>query len=60
MTGSIALVGSGEYLPQMLEIEKALIEDGIENGKRAIYIQIPTAAGQESNNRLEYWKNLGE
>jgi cyanophycinase len=60
VTGSIALVGSGEYLPQMLEIEKALIEDGIENGKRAIYIQIPTAAGQESNNRLEYWKNLGQ
>ena len=59
MAGSIALVGSGEYLPQMLELEKELINDGVKNGKNPIYIQIPTADGQESENRIQYWKNLG-
>jgi hypothetical protein len=27
MNGSLALVGSGEYLPQMMEFEKSLIKD---------------------------------
>ena len=58
--GSLALVGSGEYLPQMKEFEKSLINDGIANGKKPIYIQIPTAAGQESDNRINYWQSLGE
>jgi cyanophycinase-like exopeptidase len=60
MNGSIALVGSGEYLPAMASLEKSLINDGIKNGKRPIYVQIPTAAGQESDDRLEYWKQLGK
>ena len=60
MNGSLALVGSGEYLPAMATIEKSLIDDGIKNGKRPIYVQIPTAAGQESSDRLEYWKQLGK
>ena len=53
MTGSLALVGSGEYLPAMRELERSLIDDGIRNGKKPIYIQIPTAAGQESKERLQ-------
>ena len=60
MNGSLALVGSGEYLPAMAEFEKSLLEDGIKNGKENIYIQIPTAAAQESASRLEYWKDLGQ
>ena len=60
MNGSLALVGSGEYLPAMATFEKSLIDDGIKNGKRPIYVQIPTAAGQESADRLEYWKELGK
>ena len=60
MNGSLALVGSGEYLPAMAQFEKSLFEDGIKNGKRPIYIQIPTAAGKESPDRLEYWKQLGK
>ena len=60
MNGSLALVGSGEYLPAMASLEKSLIDDGIKNGKRPIYVQIPTAAGQESADRLEYWKQLGK
>ena len=60
MNGSLALVGSGEYLPAMAEFEKSLLEDGIKNGKENIYIQIPTAAAQESTSRIEYWKDLGQ
>jgi cyanophycinase-like exopeptidase len=60
MNGSLALIGSGEYLPAMAQFEKSLIDDGIKNGKRPIYIQIPTAAGKERADRLEYWKKLGK
>jgi len=60
MHGSLALVGSGEYLPAMAEFEKSLLDDGIKNGKENIYIQIPTAAAQESASRLEYWRDLGQ
>jgi len=60
MNGSLALVGSGEYLPAMTAFEKSLLDDGIKNGKSAKYIQIPTAAGQESDDRLDFWKQLGQ
>ena len=60
MNGSLALVGSGEYLPAMAQFEKSLFDDGVKNGKRPIYVQIPTAAGKESPDRLEYWKQLGK
>lgn len=60
MNGSLALVGSGEYLPEMADLEKSLIDDGVRNGKQPIYIQIPTAAGRESDDRLAYWQNLGQ
>jgi cyanophycinase-like exopeptidase len=60
MNGSLALVGSGEYLPAMTAFEKSLLDDGIKNGKSAKYIQIPTAAGQESDDRLDFWKALGQ
>ena len=59
MNGSLALVGSGEYLPAMAELEKSLVQDGVKNGKESRYVQIPTAAGRESVDRLEYWKELG-
>ena len=59
MNGSLALVGSGEYLPAMAAFEKSLIEDGVKNGKQATYLQIPTAAGRESAERIQYWENLG-
>jgi cyanophycinase-like exopeptidase len=59
MNGSLALIGSGEYLPAMAAFEKSLVEDGVKNGKAARYLQIPTAAGRESDDRLAYWKELG-
>ena len=59
MRGSIALVGSGEYLPAMAEFERSLIADGIKNGKDPLFLQIPTAAGREGRERLSYWQKLG-
>lgn len=59
VSGSIALVGSGEYLPEMLELEKSLIADGIANDKEPVFVQVPTAAGRESRDRILYWENLG-
>lgn len=60
MPGSIALVGSGEYLPAMATLEKSLIDDALALGKKPTYIQIPTAAGRESKDRLDYWRTLGK
>lgn len=60
MPGKIALVGSGEYLPAMTELENQLLSEGIKQGKNPLYIQIPTAAGQESKQRIQYWKDLGK
>ncbi len=59
MPGSIALVGSGEYLPAMLELEKSLIQDAIAQGKKATFVQIPTAVGQVSEDSLENWRSIG-
>lgn len=52
--GKLALVGSGEYLPSMLEVERSLLE-----GVAPRYVQIPTAATGESSSRIQYWVELG-
>jgi cyanophycinase len=53
--GPLALVGSGEYLPSMLEVERSLIA-----GRAPRYVQIPTAASREGADRLAYWVGLGQ
>ncbi len=52
--GPIALVGSGEFLPQMLEVDEFLI-DG--RPRRAAFL--PTAAGQEGDASIARWLELG-
>jgi cyanophycinase len=59
MKGALALVGSGEYLPIMQDLEQSLLHNAIKLGKKNTYIQIPTAAGRESSERLSFWKTLG-
>jgi hypothetical protein len=59
MNGALALAGSGEYLPVMQGLEHSLLRNAISRGKNNTYIQIPTAAGQESDERLSFWKTLG-
>jgi cyanophycinase len=57
--GAIALVGSGEYLPQAQVLEGELLRLAISCGKSNTYIQIPTAAGQEGSERLDFWRTRG-
>jgi peptidase E len=59
MSGALALTGSGEYLPVMQSLEQSLLHNAVALGKNNTYIQIPTAAGQESDDRLGFWKTLG-
>ena len=54
--GRVALIGSGEYLPEMQDFENSLLQTGGSD----IYVQIPTAAGRESKARLKYWRELGK
>lgn len=55
MAGRLALVGSGEYLPVLSEVEDWLFAD---NPK--VYVQVATAAAPEGDQRLRYWHDLGK
>lgn len=52
--GRLALVGSGEYLPSMHEIEAWLLED-----RPPRYVQLATAAATEGAGSLARWHALG-
>ena len=52
--GPLALVGSGEYLPQMADIEAGLLE-----GRPPRYVQLATAAVPDGPSVVERWHNLG-
>jgi len=54
MSGKIALVGSGEYLPVMNDLEAWLLE-----GRPRTYVQIATAAAPEGERSLARWHQLG-
>lgn len=53
----LALVGSGEYLPPMEPVDRYLLSR-LEPPVRVVCL--PTAAGQEGPERIEYWTGLGE
>jgi cyanophycinase len=57
--GAIALVGSGEYLPQAQALESELLRLAISRGKSNTFIQIPTAAGKEGSESLDFWRARG-
>ena len=57
--GAIALVGSGEYLPQAQALESELLRLAISRGKSNIFIQFPTAAGREGADSLNFWRSRG-
>jgi cyanophycinase-like exopeptidase len=53
----IAITGSGEFLPSILDVDKVLISYLDDTPK---VLTFSTAAGKESDNRLHYWKNLAQ
>jgi cyanophycinase len=52
--GPIALVGSGEFTPAMEAVDAALLA-----GRPARTVFLPTAAGLEGPERVDYWVRLG-
>jgi cyanophycinase len=52
--GPVALVGSGEYLPVLEPLEKALLA-----GRPPRYVQLATAAAPEGARSLRRWHDLG-
>ncbi len=55
--GPIALVGSGEYLPQMEDIDRILLEHV--GGGSARIVVLPTAAGLEIAASPQRWARMG-
>ena len=54
MSGRLALLGSGEYLPSMEHVERALLV-----GRPPRMAQLATAAAPEGPDSLAYWHRLG-
>ena len=59
MNGLIALVGSGEYLPIMNEIDRHLLASVDTNGRAPHVVCLATAAGQEGDASVNRWLNMG-
>ena len=59
MNGLIALVGAGEYLPVMNEIDRHLLSSVDTNGRAPRVVCMPTAAGQEGDASVGRWLNMG-
>ena len=59
MNGLVALVGSGEYLSGMNEIDRHLLASVDTNGRAPRVVCMPTAAGQEGDASIDRWLHLG-
>ena len=57
MKGLIALVGSGEYLPVMEEVDRYLLTSL--NVRTPRVVCIPAAAGQEGDESINRWSRMG-
>jgi cyanophycinase-like exopeptidase len=61
MNGLIALLGSGEYLPVMDEVDSYLLANCGADAKarKPRVVCLPTAAGQEGPKSVSRWSNMG-
>ena len=59
MNGLITLVGSGEYLPVMEEVDRHLLDSLKLNGRKPRVACLPTAAGREGDGSVNRWLNMG-
>src|SRR5574340_1157396 len=60
MKGLIALVGAGEYLPVMDDIDRHLLASVNGGGRVPRVVCLPTAAGQEGDKTVERWSRMGQ
>ena len=58
MNGLIALVGAGEYLPVMEDVDRHLLSS-IKSGTPRV-VCLPTAAGQEGDESVGRWSRMGQ
>lgn len=56
----IALLGSGEYLPVMNEVDRYLLDQTNGNDRAPLVVCLPTAAGQEGEQSWGRWNKMGE
>ena len=59
MNGLIALVGAGEYLPVMNDVDRHLLASVDTNGRTPRVVCLPTAAGQEGDASVDRWQRMG-
>jgi len=59
MNGLIALVGSGEYLPVMEEVDRYLLDTLNITGRKPRVVCLPTAAGREGDQSVNRWSTMG-
>ncbi len=60
MNGLIALVGSGEYLPQMAEVDRHLLASVNAHGSAPRVVCLPSAAGREGSESVARWMRMGQ
>lgn len=53
LSGPVALVGSGEFLPVMEDVDRSLLD-----GRPQRVVVLPTAAAPEGAERVEFWAQL--
>ncbi len=59
MNGLMALVGSGEYLPVMEDVDRYLLDSLQISGRKPRVVCLPTAAGKEGDHSVDRWSNMG-
>jgi len=59
MNGLIALLGSGEYLPIMDDVDLYLLANCGAEGRKPRVVCLPTAAGQEGPKSVNRWSTMG-
>ena len=59
MNGLIALVGAGEYLPVMEDVDRYLLDSVKADGHKPRVVCLATAAGQEGDESIGRWSRMG-
>jgi cyanophycinase len=59
MNGLINLVGSGEYLPVMDNVDRHLLDSLNLNGRKPRVVCLSTAAGREGDTSVNRWSSMG-
>ncbi len=60
MKGLIALLGSGEYLPVMNDVDRHLLASAVTDSRTPQVVCLPTAAGEEGDESVNRWLRMGQ